>query len=64
MSDYWQQFLELLSDEELIRFERRAQMAGKSELAIEIQARRAEREQREIIFVRVHCNPVRRRCQT
>jgi hypothetical protein len=63
MSDYWQQFLELLSDEELIRFERRAQMAGKSELAIEIQARRAEREQREIIFD-VHCNPVRRRCQT
>jgi hypothetical protein len=48
MSDYWQEFLELLSDEELIRFERRAQMAGKPELAAQFEAKLAEFRQTEL----------------
>jgi hypothetical protein len=49
MLDYWQEFLELLSDEELIRFERRAQMAGKPELAAQFEAKLAEFRQTELI---------------
>ena len=36
MSDYWQEFLKLLSEEELIRFIRRAELADKPELAIQL----------------------------
>jgi hypothetical protein len=49
MSDYWQEFLELLSDEELIRFERRAQMASKPELAEQFEKKLAECHQTEVI---------------
>jgi hypothetical protein len=49
MCDYWQEFLEWLSEEELIRFARRAQLEGKPELAEQFEKKLAEFRQTEVI---------------
>jgi hypothetical protein len=49
MSDFFAEFLQLLSEEELIRFERRAELAAKPELAEAFHGKLFEYEQTEII---------------
>jgi hypothetical protein len=48
MRDYWQEYLEWLSEEELIRLVRRAELAGKFELAAQFQAKLEENTQRKV----------------